>query len=63
MLGEAQGSRYIFKVVKGQTIASTAHYIVPTTPTKPFCNRMIMPSLQAKGAFDVESERTSSAAS
>jgi hypothetical protein len=53
--GEAQGLRYVFKAVKDHTIASTAHYIVPQA------NKAVLPPddyafLQAKGAFDIESD-------
>ncbi|KAJ9501903.1 hypothetical protein H2202_002865 [Exophiala xenobiotica] len=54
-VGEAQGFRYIFKAVKDHTIASTAHYIVPP-PNKAILQPDDYAFLQAKGAFDIESD-------
>ncbi len=53
--GEAQGFRYIFQAVKDHTIASTAHYLVPP-PNKPILPPDDYAFLQAKGAFDIESD-------
>ncbi|OQV03234.1 Fungal specific transcription factor domain-containing protein [Cladophialophora immunda] len=54
-VGEAQGFRYIFQAVKDHTIASTAHYIVPA-PNKASLPPDDYAFLQAKGAFDIESD-------